>query len=79
VWGMAASLYFMLTGEPPRDFPQGQDPIRVMLDSTAVPIRERDPNVPKRLAKVIDEALVDNPRITVGSAVEFAAALRQAT
>ena len=78
VWAMAASLYQMLTGQYPRDFPKGQDPIRVVLDAAPVPIRDRDPNIPKRLAAVIDEALIDAPHITVTSAADLAAALREA-
>jgi eukaryotic-like serine/threonine-protein kinase len=78
VWSMAASLYWMLTGYYPRDFPEREDPIRVVLDTNAVPIRERDPNIPHRLATVIDEALIDRPKITVASAAQLAAALREA-
>jgi eukaryotic-like serine/threonine-protein kinase len=78
VWSMAASLYYLLTGRVPRDFPRGQDPIRVVLNTDAVPIRDRDRKIPKRLAKVIDEALVDKPRITIASAADLAAALREA-
>jgi eukaryotic-like serine/threonine-protein kinase len=78
VWSMAASLYFMLTGYYPRDFPKELDPIRVVLEAAPVPIRQRDPRVPPRLAAVIDEALVEDPGITVDSAVQLAAALRGA-
>jgi eukaryotic-like serine/threonine-protein kinase len=78
VWSMAATLYFMLTGQQPRRFPEGVDPLAVILDTAAVPIRERDPHIPQRLAEVIDEALIDNPRIRITSAAELAAALRKA-
>jgi hypothetical protein len=78
VWSMAASLYWMLTGRYPRDFPKGEDPIRVVLNTAAVPIRQRDPKIPKRLATVIDEALIDQPRIAITSAADLAAALREA-
>ena len=78
VWAMAATLYWMLTGQPPRGFPQGVDPIRVVLQDACVPIRERDSTIPRRLAQVIDEALIDKPRITITSAAELAAALRGA-
>ncbi|MBW0017068.1 MAG: protein kinase [Mycobacterium sp.] len=78
VWSMAASLYFMLTGHYPRTFPKREDPIRVVLDSNAVPIRERDSTIPRRLAAVIDEALIDRPQITVASAAQLAGALREA-
>jgi hypothetical protein len=37
-----------------------------------------DPTIPKRLATVIDEALVDKPRMTETSAAELAAALAEA-
>jgi hypothetical protein len=75
VWSMAASLYWMLTRQYPRNFGKGEDPIQVVLDTMPVPIRERDPRIPRRLAAVIDEALIDTPRITVTSAAELAAAL----
>ena len=77
VWSMAATLYWMLTGRYARHFPEDQDPIRVILDTSAIPIRKRNPKIPKRLAEVIDEALIDKP-ITVTSAAELAAALRHA-
>jgi hypothetical protein len=78
VWATAASLYRMLTGSPPRDFPPGKDPIAVILREPARPIRERDPSIPPRLAALIDAALVDTPRIAVTSAEEFRTALLDA-
>ena len=77
VWSMAATLYWMLTGRYPRDFPKHEDPIRIILDTKAVPIRERNPELPTRLAAVIDEALIDQP-ITVTSAAELTGALQDA-
>jgi eukaryotic-like serine/threonine-protein kinase len=78
VWAMAATLYFMLTGQTPRAFPKGVDPVQIVLEEDPVPICERDPAIPKRLAAVIDAALVDAPRVNVTSAAELAAALREA-
>ncbi|MEW5722532.1 MAG: protein kinase [Thermodesulfobacteriota bacterium] len=75
VWAMAASLYNLLTGQYPRDFPPDQDPWRVVLESNPVPIRRRDPSIPAALAEVIDRALIDNPKIVFQSAVEFKQAL----
>jgi serine/threonine-protein kinase len=63
VWAVAASLYKLLTGEYPRDFPEDEDPWRVVLNKNPVPIRSRRPNIPSYLAKVIDAALVDRPNI----------------
>lgn len=78
VWAMAASLYWMLTGRLPRSFPQGVDPIGVVLGTVAVPIRDRNPAIPDRLADVIDRALIDRPNIVVTSARELASELRDA-
>lgn len=75
VWAMAATLYNLLTGEYPRDFDTDMDPWRIVLETAAVPIRQREPAVPERLAEVIDLALVDNPTITFQSAAEFKGAL----
>ena len=71
VWAMAASLYYMLTLQPPRDFGKGRDPWQVVLQTKAVPIRQRAPEVPTRLATVIDEALIDDPEIRFKTAAEF--------
>ncbi|MDY0169104.1 MAG: protein kinase [Thermoguttaceae bacterium] len=77
VWAMAASLYFMLTTCHPRDFPKGSDPWQAILQTNAVPIRQRDPGIPPRLAEVIDHALVDEPQIGFRSAAELKQALVQ--
>ncbi len=47
----------------------------MVLQTDAVPIRERNTDVPARLATVIDEALIDNPEIRFKSAREFREAL----
>jgi hypothetical protein len=47
----------------------------VVLETAPVPIRRRDPAIPKRLAEVIDEALRDEPRITFATAAELSQAL----
>lgn len=65
VWAATATLYTMLTGFPPRDFPAKADPHAVVLQNFAVPIRQRKDSLPKRLAGVIDEALVDYPAIGI--------------
>lgn len=75
VWATAACLYWMLTGATPRDFPPGTDPVLVALRTPVVPVRERLPGLPARLASVIDEALVDWPAHLITSADELAAAL----
>lgn len=74
VWAMAATFYFMLTGLPPRDFTRGNGWMEVVLETDAVPIRQRLPSLPPRLAGVLDHALVDRPEIPF----KTAAALKQA-
>ncbi|MFF3349477.1 hypothetical protein [Streptomyces sp. NPDC002779] len=68
----------MLTGTTPRTFPPNADPIMVLLRDAAVPIRDRDPSIPRRLADVIDEALIDSPRIVTTTAESFRQALETA-
>lgn len=76
VWAAAATLYYVLTGSPPRDFPRDcGDPWGVVIGTQPVPIAERGVTVPGRLARVIDEALADRPQIRFQSAAEFRAAL----
>jgi eukaryotic-like serine/threonine-protein kinase len=60
----------------PRDF-SGKDPLLAVLQTNAVPIRQRNASIPKPLAEVIDLALVDNPEIYFKSAAEFKRALLQ--
>jgi serine/threonine-protein kinase len=78
VWAAAATLYFMLTGQPPRDFSGGQSWLEVVLETSAVPIRRRLASVPARVADVIDLALVDRPEILFKTAAEFKNALLDA-
>ena len=78
VWAAAACLYNMLTGKYPRNFPDGKDVWQVVLDTEAVAIRQRDANVPLRLAKIIDEALIDRPVIPFKSALALKEALQGA-
>ena len=78
IWGLAATLYNMLTGTHPRDFPKGSDPWQVILTTAAVPIRERNPSIPKPLAEVIDLALIDKPDIQIKTAAELRQRLKQA-
>ncbi|HKI33443.1 MAG TPA: protein kinase [Gemmataceae bacterium] len=65
VWAAAASYYFLLTAQPPREFRPGQSQLRVVLETDPLPIARRCPTIPKRLAEVIDLALVDRPAIIV--------------
>ena len=68
VWAAAASYYNMLTGQFPRDFAPGKNPCMVLMTGGIVPIRQRDPSIPPKLAAVIDRALQEVPEIGYKSA-----------
>ena len=74
VWAAAASLYYMLTGYYPRDF-TGKDIFLEVLRNKPVPILQRGTNIPKKLAEVIDLALMEEPEIYFKSAKAFKQAL----
>lgn len=78
VWAAAATLYWMLTGKPPRDFSGKKDPWQVVLQSPAVPILARSSTIPRHLAEVIDEALIDQPNIRFTSAHALRRAIQDA-
>jgi serine/threonine protein kinase len=76
VWSMTATLYYMLTGEVPRDFSGPEDGFVVVRDSEPIPILERKPDLPKKLAAVIDEALVETGKARYPSASALKDALK---
>ncbi|MFJ1546067.1 protein kinase [Streptomyces sp. NPDC088246] len=78
LWAVTACLYWMLTGSAPRDFPPGADPVAVVLREPPVPVRDRLPSLPRRLAELIDAGLVDRPRITPTTACGLRSAIRRA-
>ncbi|MGM9649556.1 MAG: protein kinase [Butyricicoccaceae bacterium] len=77
VWAAAAMLYYMLTGKPPKPFQPGEQMIKTVLTRSAVPILKRNRNVPKKLAAVIDYALIDDPGIPFQSAAELKRRLKE--
>jgi eukaryotic-like serine/threonine-protein kinase len=76
VWAAAASLYYLLTGEYPRNIVG--DPIAAILTQPVIPIQQRDHSIPSKLATVIDAALQEEPQIYFRSAMEFQQALVEA-
>lgn len=74
VWAAVACLYNMLTGTCPRDL-TGDDTFLDVLENDPVPIRQRDASIPKKLAEVIDLALIEKPEIHFKSAAAFKRAL----
>lgn len=71
VWAAAASYYYMLTGAFTKAFVPEKDLFLQAISLPAVPIRVRNPNIPQKLAAVIDKALEEKPKIGVQSAAEL--------
>jgi serine/threonine protein kinase len=78
VFSLGATLYCMLTGFVPRDHPVGRDPMQVVLGGRIVPIRERDPSIPARIAEVIDRACARDAKSRYADAGEMKQALAKA-
>jgi serine/threonine protein kinase len=78
VWSLGSTFYTMLTGQLPRDSSPDQDPMNIVLCGKPVPILERDSRIPKDLAKVVDRALLTDPRKRYPTAKEFREALKKA-
>lgn len=76
VWAMAATLYFLLTGHTPRDFPAGRDPWLTVATTAAVPVAGRGVRIPEGLGAVVDRALHDDPERGFRTADAFRKALQ---
>ncbi len=71
------TVYYMLTGQFPRDL-KGRDAIVEILHSETVPIRDRESKVPKPVAKVIDRALSSDPEKRFRDAAQMKVFLKRA-
>lgn len=78
VWAAAATLYKLLTGEYPRDFPPDTDPWKIVMNEKPRSLLELLPDAPPHLAEALDEALVDDPELNPQTAADFKAALLKA-
>ena len=78
VWAAAATLYYMLTGRYAAGLRRGGTRGRWCCTRTPSPSASAIPNVPARLAEVIDQALIDQPEIRFKSAADLRRALAEA-
>ena len=78
VWSTGATFYHMLTGQLPRQFVRGQDPLEAILQGPIIPIRQRDSSIPVSIAEVIDCSLNNSPADRYQNAGEMLLALRKA-
>jgi serine/threonine protein kinase len=75
---MGATLYNMLTGHLPRDFPRGSDPIQIILQEKVVPVLKRDATLPRKIAEVIDRSLTNDVKERYQDAEQMRVALIKA-
>lgn len=78
LYAMGATLYRLLSGCYPHDFPEGRARLLVVMEDPIVPLSHRVPSLPKRLCQVVERALSREPEARFSSAEEMQAALREA-
>ncbi len=81
VYSMGATLYFVLCGQCPvslnEDAPN-EEQLRIVITGERIPIRDRMPDIPVRLAGVVDKACCKDDAARFRTAASFQAALRNA-
>ncbi len=105
IFSMGVTLYYVLTGRIPFDFPSPKEiqdfirennlqgistndvihqmgykgnPFLVSLSQEIIPIRNRNPEIPEKLAAVVDKSICKKPAERYQTAQEFKAALEEA-
>jgi hypothetical protein len=78
VWAMGATSYYILTGSYPRNHHATLDQIKVVLQEEIIPIRTRNPYIPKAVAEVIDRSLAYKESERYQHAGEMYEALKRA-
>lgn len=78
VWSIGATYYHLLTGRLPRIKRPGEETINMVLYGEAVPIRQRNPEIPPAVASVIDRALLTDETKRYQDAGEMYQALASA-
>lgn len=78
VFSIGATFYNMLTGDFVYDFPQGMEPLRVVIEGKVVPMGQRKKKVPAKIAAVIDKAVSSRGDDRYSTAKEMKKALQKA-
>lgn len=77
IWALGATMYNLLTGEFPRNFSYGKDPLDVILNGDIIPIGKRDATIPRELAEIVDRAVRNDPAERYQHAGEMLSALKR--
>ena len=75
IYSAGATLYRLLSGEYPHDFPEEQERLLVALEHPIVPLATRAPWLPAALCQIVEKALAKDPKDRFVSAHEMRAAL----
>jgi eukaryotic-like serine/threonine-protein kinase len=75
LYAMGATLYRLLSGSYPHEFPEGRHPFLVVLADEIVPLASRAPDVPAALCDVTARALEKDPGKRFASAEDMRKAL----
>jgi serine/threonine protein kinase len=78
LYSSAATLYYLITGQFIYDQISGEgvNPVDLLLEVPPVPIRQRRPDVPESLAKVLHRCLARDPKERYPNAAAMRQALR---
>ena len=71
IYAMGATLYRLLTGALPHDYPPDVNPLLVALEHPTVPVLTRNPSLPVPLAVAVERALLRDPARRYPSADEM--------
>lgn len=75
-YGLAGTLYFLLTGQPPYPGTVRQEVLKQQLHAPVPDVRTLRPDVPESLSQVIRKAMSKNPEERFISTEQFAKVLR---
>jgi hypothetical protein len=77
IYALGATMYRLLTGEYPRDYPDGENWIRISLEKPIIPLRHRalGRGLPAPLCTVIEKALEPDVKRRYQTAAEMRRAL----
>jgi serine/threonine-protein kinase len=78
IYAIGATLYFMVTGQSVYNFSRKKDPFLMIIKDKPVPVLDRNKNIPKKFAEVIDNAISKNPNERFSSAKEMKKAIEKA-